>query len=95
MPDAQLKELALLATERVGDAINSVGQLIDDPEQVSLFLHSVISDLVMSTAEFMHEHVIMKDGKTPSAEVCYFKVLATLAKCGDITTLIEIARKQR
>jgi hypothetical protein len=43
----------------------------------------------------MHEHVIMKDGKTPSAEVCYFKVLATLAKCGDITTLIEIARKQR
>jgi hypothetical protein len=88
LSDTQLKDLIELATERARESLHSVDQLVDDPEQVNMLWSGVLVCLAMDTAEFMAHHIKLPSGELP-IEVAYFKVLTTLAKCGDHTALRE------
>lgn len=83
----QIDDLAELATARVRKAVRSVDQLIEDPEQASLLQLMVIGSLVIDAADHMAEHVTLNDGSRPDVNVCFFKVLATIARSGDVDAI--------
>jgi len=83
----QIDDLAELATARVRKAVRSVDQLIEDPEQASLLQLMVIGALVIDAADFMAEHVTLTNGSRPEVNVCFFKVLATIARSGDVDAI--------
>ena len=85
--EQQLDDLAKLATDRVSKAVRSVDQLIEDPEQASLLQLMVIGSLVIDAADHMAKHVTLNDGSSPDVNVCFFKVLATIARSGDVDAI--------
>ena len=93
--EQQLDDLAKLATDRITRALSSVDQLLEDPEQISLLQHMVIGALVIDAAKHISDHVTLPDGKRPTPEIAFFKVLSTLARCGDIKGLKAFLKEDR
>ena len=92
LTDTQMTDLINLAKAHVEDAFDSVEQLIEDPEQTHLLEMAILVSMMGKAAEFIHEHVTLPNGEHPSIDLAYFKVLATLAKCGNMDALKQFVR---
>lgn len=79
LSDAAQKDLAQLAHQRVEEAINSVTQLLEDDDQILLLTMSVLTTMAHSVAYHMHEMRMRPDGKGPSHQECYCRMLSMLA----------------
>jgi hypothetical protein len=86
--DKALRDLCKLATERVQDAANSVGQLLDNEEQALELLVNVIHSMTASAATLMHECMKKPDGTRPSSDECYAEILGILATHQGITATV-------
>lgn len=87
--------LGVLATQRVQDACNSVGQLLENREQALDLLINVIFSMCNSAAELMRASVVDEDGLKPPLDDCFAEVLALLARGRGFTTEMIDAAEAR
>lgn len=80
--------LGTLATKRVQDACNSVGQMLEDSEQAINLLLNVIYSMCNSAAGLMHDNVVDQDGNKPPIEECFAEVLAMLARANGLSVSV-------
>ena len=95
LSDTQMKDLVALANKRVAEAVDSVDQLVDDPEQSYLLYLAVIATMCTATADFMSEHSTMPNGEPPTPGVAYFKVLQSLAALGDSRAMRQFVKMDK
>jgi hypothetical protein len=88
LSDKALRDLGRLATERVQDAANSVGQLLDNEEQALELLLNVIHSMMTSASTLMHESTTKADGTRPPPGECYAQILGILATHQGISTTV-------
>jgi hypothetical protein len=93
LTNEQLHDLCRLATERVDEAFRSVDQLVEDHEQSLMLIATVIASMCNSVAEHLCESVTMPNGKRPTRDMAYIKVLNMLVKAGDVEHLVERGRR--
>ena len=83
-----LQDLGRLATRRVEDAANSVGQLLDNEEQAVELLVNIIHSMMISAAQLSRSISKKPDGGGPSLVECYAEILGFLAKHQGITATV-------
>lgn len=86
LSDQELRDLGGLATQRAENAVNSVGQFLDNPEQAIELLVNVINAMAVNAAELIRENMEKPDGTRPGVGEAYARVLAMLASANGLET---------
>jgi hypothetical protein len=80
LTDNQLRDLCSTATERVWKAVDSVDQLIEDPQDTFTLLICVAASVCAQAANHLGETAVDKNGNELSPMDCLKKVFTALVE---------------